>query len=230
MPGYKRKRIGYTGASRTKRARKASNGVMSTSKLSGDHRILSTSKVVTMRYAEQFSIDPTASVPGTYIFNANGLFDPNFTGTGHQPRGYDELMSMYRRYEVQEALLEIWADTNDLTSGVVLGLSVRSSSAAVLDRNDMIEHRTAQLKAVAGSDGGPSVVYHKIAVKPADFLGLKAGADDTLRGVQGSNPTSGVYFHVQGIPMRATDTGSIHIQSRLTFKVKLSEPKEPASS
>ena len=41
---------------------KRTNGVSATSKLSGDHRILSQSKVVTMRYQEEFDIDASAWV------------------------------------------------------------------------------------------------------------------------------------------------------------------------
>lgn len=203
---------------------------MRTSKLSGDHRILATSKIVTMRYSEQFAINPTASVPGSYVFVANGLFDPRHAAGGHQPRGFDELMSMYRRYEVLECLAEIWVEADDAEIPQIVSLSVRSGSGATVDRQDVIEHRTASLKAVAGSEGGPAVMYHKIAVKPAEFLGLKAGADDTLRGIATGNPSSGVYIHVNNIPIKATDAGPLNIQAKLSFKVKLSEPKEPASS
>lgn len=35
-----------------------------------------------------------------YRFNLNSLFDPNRTGIGHQPHGFDTLASMYNRYRV----------------------------------------------------------------------------------------------------------------------------------
>nr|AGA18379.1 hypothetical protein [uncultured marine virus] len=214
-----------------KRARttKYNNGVASSSLLSADHKILSASKIVTMRYSDQFSIDATAAgTPGTYIFSANGLHDPNITGTGHQPRGYDQLMAMYRHYEVLEALIEVWADPSDSTAAGLLTLSVRSSNTPVALRDDMIEHRTAITKAMAPSGGGPGVIYTKIAVKPSQFLGLKS--DDTVRGAEGFNPASPVYFHVNTMRLAGGDQDEVFCQARITYKVKLSEPKEPVRS
>lgn len=34
------------------------------------------------------------------IFALNDLYDPNYSGTGHQPYGFDTLASLYRRYRV----------------------------------------------------------------------------------------------------------------------------------
>lgn len=221
---------GGSGTRKIYKARKKyNNGVAATSLLSADHKILSASKIVTMRYSEQFTIDASAlDVPGSYIFSANGLHDPNITGTGHQPRGYDQLMAMYRHYEVLEAMIEIWADPNDLTNAGLLTLSVRSSNSPVALRTNMLEHRTAITKSYSGSNGGPSVIYHKIACKPGEFLGLKN--DDTVRGAVGFNPASPVYFHVNTLPIPSTDQGPVHCQARITYKVKLSEPKEPVQS
>jgi len=205
------------------------NGVAATSTLVSDHKILSTSKIVTMRYSEQFTIDASAvDVPGSYIFMANGLYDPNVTGTGHQPRGFDQLMAMYKHYEVMESLIEVWVDPNDLTNSGLLTLSVRSSNSNIATRNQMIEHRTASTKGFAGSNGGPSVIYHKIACKPTEFLGLKS--DDTVRGTASLNPGAPVYFHVNCLPLPSVDQGPVHCQARITYKVKLSEPREPIES
>lgn len=37
---------------------------------------------------------------GRYIFNLNSMFDPDRTGVGHQPYGYDTLANLYNRYRV----------------------------------------------------------------------------------------------------------------------------------
>jgi hypothetical protein len=44
----------------------------------------------------------TTAGPGTftYQFSLNSLFDPNTTGTGHQPRGFDQIKTLYNRYRV----------------------------------------------------------------------------------------------------------------------------------
>ncbi len=54
-----------------------------------------------LRYVEWVA-GTTSAGPGTftYQFSLNSLFDPNTTGTGHQPRGFDQLKTLYNRYRV----------------------------------------------------------------------------------------------------------------------------------
>lgn len=52
--------------------------------------------ITKMKYAERFS----TGVDGRYTFNLNSIFDPNRTGVGHQPYGYDTLATLYNRYRV----------------------------------------------------------------------------------------------------------------------------------
>lgn len=50
-----------------------------------------------MKYSEFVE---TAGLTGQYAFNMNSLFDPNRTGFGHQPYGFDTLATLYNRYRV----------------------------------------------------------------------------------------------------------------------------------
>lgn len=38
--------------------------------------------------------------PTAYRFRLNSLYDPDFSGTGHQPYGFDQLSPLYNRYRV----------------------------------------------------------------------------------------------------------------------------------
>lgn len=39
-------------------------------------------------------------ISGSYIYTLNGLYDPDITGGGAQPTGFDEYMAMYNHYRV----------------------------------------------------------------------------------------------------------------------------------
>lgn len=59
--------------------------------------------ITKMKYAEAVTLSGTGM--RTYVWNLNSLFDPNRTGTGHQPYGFDQLCgapgaSLYNRYRV----------------------------------------------------------------------------------------------------------------------------------
>jgi len=50
------------------------------------------------RYAEEINIDATTI--SAYVFRANSLYDPNYTGTGHQPAPYDQMKLFYKKFKV----------------------------------------------------------------------------------------------------------------------------------
>ena len=54
----------------------------------------------TLLYSDQITLNPAAGTVSKHVFSANGLFDPNITGVGHQPRGFDQYMALYNHYTV----------------------------------------------------------------------------------------------------------------------------------
>jgi len=51
------------------------------------------------KYAESVTLNG-ASALQSYVWNLNSMWDPNRTGVGHQPYGYDQLSNLYNRYRV----------------------------------------------------------------------------------------------------------------------------------
>lgn len=54
--------------------------------------------ITKMKYSDTFTISSLGT--NRYMFNLNNIFDPNRTGVGHQPYGYDQLGAIYNRYRV----------------------------------------------------------------------------------------------------------------------------------
>jgi len=56
--------------------------------------------VMTHKYHETVSFGIGGGVLGTYTFSCNGMYDPNITGTGHQPLYFDQMTALYDHYTV----------------------------------------------------------------------------------------------------------------------------------
>lgn len=59
--------------------------------------------IATLYYTENLVINSFAGTYSLMEMSVNGLFDPNITHIGHQPRGFDQYMSFFDHYIVLES-------------------------------------------------------------------------------------------------------------------------------
>lgn len=57
---------------------------------------------------------------GSYVFSANGLYDPDITGTGTQPLYFDQLMALYNHYVVTSSTITVEALNDGSDRSLVL--------------------------------------------------------------------------------------------------------------
>ena len=63
----------------------------------------------------------TTTALAIHQFAANGLYDPDLSGTGHQPYGFDQLASIYNDYRVHGCQIKLTGRMlTSSTSGVVM--------------------------------------------------------------------------------------------------------------
>lgn len=81
-----------------------------------------------LRYCE--TIHPSAQAPSTgfnHVWRLNGAYDPNESGAGHQPLGWDQMDAFYNRYRVVGATITAEVcnrDTTNTTWRTVCGISI----------------------------------------------------------------------------------------------------------
>jgi len=78
-----------------------------------------------MRYVESITLVAATGSLGIYQYRTNSLFDPNFTGTGHQPYGFDQMKTYYASYLVTSSKASIEC----LSSATVVCLAGIATSA-----------------------------------------------------------------------------------------------------
>jgi len=80
------------------------------------------SKTCKHRYSTFFSLNPGVGVSADRIFMANGMYDTDVSGTGHQPYGYDTLATQYNQWTVLRSKITVTVYNNQ--SGLLLWLQV----------------------------------------------------------------------------------------------------------
>lgn len=185
-----------------------------------------------LRYQETINIDPGLGVAGVHIFKANGCYDPNYTGTGHQPRGFDQFIgSLYDHFVVIGSKIRcefVNTDTNyDQHCIVALrdGLVVDDTTGYLESSN--------QVNRVAGqADGAGSNRVHLSLSFNNKFLGRsKPLADPDLKGSSVADPTELANYHIVCKPIiGATNPAKVYVSVTIDYLVVLIEPRNPAQS
>lgn len=182
-----------------------------------------------LRYCEKFTINPaTAGINGAYVFRANDIYDPNYTSTGHQPRGFDQLIPMYDHFRVVYSKITIRAMTTDQTNPVLVGIALRDEGTAETDVIDYVEQGTVVSRTMGIAQGSQGVTC-SLSCNPFKFLGLPTTSVD-MRGTASASPTENAYYHVFASGLESVDVANILFLATIDYLVEFIEPKDLISS
>lgn len=180
-------------------------------------------KLITkMRYAETIRLDPTLGLPSSYIFQANSIWDPNTSGTGHQPYGRDEFTQLYNYYRVLKSRISAtFIPTVSGSSGTaVCGIAIHPDTTTVTSFDTIRETKGAHYKVCAGDTNKVTVTNGYNAKK------MFAGSMGSLNALMSSNPGEGAYFHVFVTNANSSgDLSAIDIVITIEYTVYLWELK-----
>jgi len=172
------------------------------------------------------TLSSTLSNPGVYIFSCNGLFDPDVTGTGHQPRGFDQLMLFYDHYVVKRAKLTARLYNNSTAVPSQVFVTVRDNSVPSSSYLDYLESsitKTAQLGVEGASNGTKTITY---SVDVGNFLGRRDPlSDPQLKGSNAANPTEGCSFHIGAFSPDLFTSSAVSLIASIQYELYLIEPK-----
>jgi len=171
----------------------------------------------------------TLSYTGTnkyYQFNLNNLNDPNRTGSGHQPMGYDQLSSLYDKTRVHGCAYEIiLSNTNAAYQGEVV-VQLRPDSDVAASFEDAMEAAYRQYRCL-GSEGAQPVTI-KGYVGLAKLFGISKATlntdSDFIAGI-GGNPANQACLTIWAQNTATATAIEIVARVNLTFYAEFFERK-----
>lgn len=183
------------------------------------------------KYAQKFSLNPSSGgLAAVQIFSANGLYDPDISGIGHQPMGFDQIQAFYDHHVVIASKVKVWFSSRDgnIYDNIV-SIHVMDDVGPETDIQTTLE-RPLGVNQMLKAGEGTSPVCLELGVNPIKYLGKKTYDDDQLEGSVSSNPNEGVYFHVSAAPIQAVDAGQIDCYAVIEYVALMIEPRNiPAS-
>lgn len=193
--------------------------------LGGVHRAITTTfpdfRDVELMYAAN-GTSSSGALPYTFGNFCSGLYDPDVTGAGHQPRGYDQLCTStgpYTRYTVTQIDIDV-TFKNEAADVGLFGVSKSANamtSGDVDDIGDIMERPEFEYRILAPSGEPGHMGTVRTTVDVAKLIGRTRQqllSDDDYSGAYGSSPSKMVYIAMFGHNQTANSNWQYYITLR----------------
>jgi hypothetical protein len=184
---------------------------------------------VKLRYAQYFTLNSGVGTIASQAFRANSCFDPDYSGVGHQPMGFDQLAALYDHYTVLKSSIKLYAPDN-FNESCATGIYLGDDATSYTDLPSMVEQYNSKVVYAVGMAKVWTVSHSYDAAK---FFGIKDPTDnhDTIGARTNTNPTDGAYFVIfHGALTPSSDMGAATFWAVLEYDTIFTErAKVPAS-
>ena len=179
----------------------------------------------TLKYIEHFQLNAgAAGIPASYVFTANGLFDPNITGIGHQPRGFDQLKELFDHYHVVQSKIKVtFMPGSTAGPSQICGIMLQDDSTPEANMIQAMEGRNC----VYGPLTSTVPLVKTLYFNSKTFFSIE---DRLLYGTSTSNPSDQAYFVLFCQPTYSVDAPAIDVMVEIQYDTCWSEPNNVGKS
>ncbi len=238
MPGLKRTSTYITpgGAKRARKGKKTTSAISTSIPRSLNLRkqVLATHMRTTLRYCKAGTIvaTGTGATPAYAVFRMSP-YDPEYAIGGTQPRGYNQLESLYHDYVVDSVSIEARFISNINSQRGYPFICARGDPGAVINWRDINENpdkvvaKRPLMKETATDDPGmANSGYLQMTVVPRKMLGITDPTDSRMVTAVTTNPEEDYYFLVGSCDPHATaGNHNVQVSVTLTYNVRFLNPK-----
>lgn len=180
------------------------------------------------RYAALQSMASSAGSLVRHAWSANSIYDPDFTGTGHQPLYFDQYAAIYDQYVVLGAKITITFANRDTAKNAIIGIVGEDDGTASPTIDTLMECNNSVSTILPPAGAG--TVEMSLTYEPQEAFGVDAKADGFSQTSVGTSPTEGYYWVMFHIPADGTSTQTCDCKIEIEYTVKYSELKTPVQS
>lgn len=182
---------------------------------------------------------PTSGNAVTYFFSANGMYDPNVTGTGHQPIGFDQMMLMYEQCTVINSNIQV---TFNIGPGLTVqcGVALYPDTTNLTNPSQLVENGLIRFIPISSGSSTFQNQHIRTIVKlgcdVSKYFGRRGVRallnDDNLYTTAAANPVEQVYYGISvwQISPDATTTTSVGFDVTINYDVIYWEPRKLTES
>lgn len=185
--------------------------------------------LMTHTYCDVFNYNTgAAGVLTVRQFRANGMFDPDITGTGHQPYYFDQMSAVYDHYTVIGSRIILRVLKSDNTQyPTTVGIFVNDDSTVTPSITGLLEHPSSVHTIVGNSDQRATLIRNWSAKKT---FGGTVLSNDNLQGSPTADPTEQSVFTIFIDSTSSAQQTSVTMDITIEYIAVWDELKDIASS
>jgi len=191
---------------------------------------------VLMRYSEAVDLDSTVSGISTYQYRMNNIYDPNYTGVGHQPISHDQWAALYKNYIVYGFSAQVHfgvqhtaaSGNGTMTVGIVPNMT---SAMPLTDQDTFLEYSNSKSKILGTIDGAGCATFNTGYINIADLAGMKGVVTDASQwgAAFGANPSNEAFLTLFALNDDGV-TGNVNARVLLNYYCWIYEPADLSES
>lgn len=186
-----------------------------------------TTRVAKLKYAQVMSVSSASGIIGEQRFSANNIYDPDVTGTGHQPMGHDQWAALFNHYVVLGSKITVnFCDSDSTTTPTHVGLYLSDGKTLSYTAGyEYIEARKGAFRLIVPNEGKRHRLVNKFSAKK--FFNVKDVKDNLSRlgAATGASPTEQSFYHIW-VQTLDSSTNTIRCVVEIEYIVLYSEPKD----
>lgn len=186
---------------------------------------------MTHRYVTTVGLNSTSGAIGTYKFACNGLYDPDITGTGHQPMFFDQMAAIYNHYHVIGSKISVQivpAEDNSITRPCHCAIVLNDDSTAYTNMDTIRERAKSQYRLLNPEQARGVTLSSKWSAKKT--FGGSVIANDELGGDTTSNPLEETQYHIHVQTADLLTTTALYLNVTITYIAIWNEMKDVGGS
>ena len=173
---------------------------------------------VQLHYESLLTLAPGAAV-ASYVFRGNSLYDPDYTGTGHQPRYFDQLTPIYGRYKVLASSIKVELINGNGNSGVIFSITPNTEIITFTSWQQASElPRSVSSQIVPVASRYPFRLSNQATTKTVCGLLPYQVNDEDWSATTGSNPTQLWYWNINIASI--DESSNVTVSMRVSMKYK----------
>ncbi len=199
--------------------------------------LLKPKNLVKLNYADVITLAPGAGAIVIHQFRAASIFDPDFTGTGHQPLLHDQYALLYGRYRVISAKIKVTPISDDATGqlpalyGVFLDVD---GTFTYTDATELIEDKVRTHSwSMLGRAGQAGFANTNRIMTRSYSAKRMLGKDNAIATTAfGANPTApaSAFYTIWAGAINSNDPGTFQFVVELEQTLELTDPLVVAQS